>query len=63
VADDYLNWDFLHTAADRLKSWLPEAPSFDCLKLIEVALERGGQRLQVLMDGEKALAFFAKEEG
>ena len=62
VADDYLNWDFLHEAADRIKTRLPEAASFDCLKLIDVALERGGQRVQVLMDGEKALAFFAAKD-
>ncbi len=63
TAGEYLNWDFLRKAADRLSSVLPDAPAFACLKLIDVAAERGGQRLQLLMDGEKALAFFEMPGG
>jgi hypothetical protein len=61
VVSDYLNWDFLHRAADQLQTVLPGAAAAqDCLKLVDVVAERGGQKLDVLMDGEKALAFFAK---
>ncbi len=57
--EEFLNWDFLHRAADRLKDVLPEAVPTPCLKLIDVPAERSGQGLDILMDGEKALAFFA----
>src|SRR5579859_749438 len=60
---EYLNWDFLRKATDRLPSLLPDAPAFPSLKLIDVAAERSGQRLQMLMDGEKALAFFEMPGG
>jgi Pyruvate phosphate dikinase, AMP/ATP-binding domain len=63
AAGEFLNWDFLNKSADHLASLLPEAPLMDCLKLIDVAAERSGQRLQLLMDGEKALAFFEMPGG
>ncbi|MCC7357868.1 MAG: hypothetical protein IT317_00225 [Anaerolineales bacterium] len=55
---EFLNWDFLRQAADRLAAVLPEAAPVPCLKLIDVPAERLGQSLDILMDGEKALAFF-----
>ncbi|MCC6189656.1 MAG: hypothetical protein IT318_11525 [Anaerolineales bacterium] len=55
----YLNWDFLARARDRLAAVLPGQPAIDCLKVIDVPAERYGQHVEVLMDGEKALAFFA----
>ena len=63
TAGEFLNWDFLNKAADQLRSLLPDAPASDCLKLIDVAAERSGQRVQLLMDGEKALAFFEMPGG
>jgi hypothetical protein len=57
---EYLNWDFLARAKDRLSAVLPGQAPLDCLKVIEVAAERQGQKVDVRMDGEKALAFFAK---
>ena len=63
TAGEFLNWDFLNQAGDHLRSVLPDAPASDCLKLIDVAAERGGQRVQLLMDGEKALAFFEMPGG
>lgn len=57
--EEFLNWDFLHRAADHLKDVLPEATPAACLKLIDVPAERRGQLLDILMDGEKALAFFS----
>jgi hypothetical protein len=56
--EEFLNWDFLMRAADHLKDVLPEAKPAACLKVIDVAAERRGQVLDILMDGEKALAFF-----
>jgi hypothetical protein len=63
TAGEFLNWDFLNQAGDHLRSVLPDAPASDCLKLIDVAAERGGPRVQLLMDGEKALAFFEMPGG
>ncbi len=55
---DFLNWDFLLKSADRLSSVLPDSPPMPSLKVIDIANELGGQRLHLLMDGEKALAYF-----
>ncbi len=63
TSGEFLNWDFLHKSADRLANVLPESAGLTCLKLIDVAAERSGQRLQLLMDGEKALAFFEMPGG
>jgi len=56
--EEFLNWDFLNQAGDHLKDILPEATPAACLKIIDVPAERRGQSLDILMDGEKALAFF-----
>jgi hypothetical protein len=56
--EDFLNWDFLQKSADRLSSVLPDSPAMPSLKVIDIANELGGQRLHLLMDGEKALAYF-----
>ncbi len=55
---DFLNWDFLHKSADRLSSVLPDTAAMPSLKVIDIANELGGQRLHLLMDGDKALAYF-----
>jgi hypothetical protein len=55
----FINWEFLKVAGDRLSAILPDQPRIECLKVIDVPAERHGQRLDVLMDGEKALAFFS----
>ncbi len=61
-SNDYLNWDFLTRSADQLGALLPGATAPQhCLKVIDVVAERGGQRVNVLMDGAKALAFFAEK--
>ena len=56
---DFLNWDFFKRATDRLATVLPESAACDCLKLLHIPSERPGQALEIWMDGEKALAFFA----
>ena len=59
-AGEYINWSFLREAQNRLSHYLPDAPPQACLKLIDIAAERNGQKLEVWMDGEKGLAFFSK---
>jgi hypothetical protein len=57
---EFVNWEFLRGATDRLASLLPDLTRPNpCLKLIDVAAERNGQKLEVWMDGEKALGFFS----
>jgi hypothetical protein len=57
---EFVNWEFLRLAQNRLSHFVPEAPPGACLKLIDVAAERSGQKLEVWMDGERGLAFFSK---
>ncbi len=57
---EFVNWDFLRTAQNRLTAYVPDAGPQVCLKLIDVPAERNGQKLEVWMDGEKGLAFFSK---
>ena len=57
---EYINWKFLREAQNRLTAFVPEAGPQACLKLIEVAAERNGQKLEVWMDGERGMGFFSK---
>jgi hypothetical protein len=55
---EFLNWGFLENAKNALTTLAPEAADLlDCLKVIHVPVEREGHRLEILMDGERALAF------
>jgi hypothetical protein len=55
---DFLNWGFLEKAKNVLTTLVPEAAEVqDCLKVIHVPAEREGGRAEILMDGERALAF------
>jgi len=55
---DYLDWKFLNQAQNWLTDLLPEAGRLGkCLKVIHVPQERDGCQLNVVMDGERALAF------
>jgi hypothetical protein len=58
-SEEFVNWEFLEKAADHLPSILPDAQSNPSLKLVRVPSERAGRHLEIWMDGEKALAFFA----
>jgi hypothetical protein len=59
---DFLNRGFLEKAKNVLTALAPEAADLqDCLKVIHVPAEREGHRLEILMDGERALAFFTRE--
>jgi hypothetical protein len=58
--DDFLNRSFIEAARNHLATLLPEDTGYsDCLKVILVPAERQGRRLEILMDGEQALAYFA----
>ncbi|MGQ0601503.1 MAG: hypothetical protein ACT4QE_07375, partial [Anaerolineales bacterium] len=59
---EYLNREFLRTAHNSLKELLPDAdisPALaEAVTVIHVPTQRNGQKLEILMDGEKALAYF-----
>ena len=56
--DNFLNRAFLDGAQDRLADLLPAAAGADGVRVIQPPAERPGQKLEVVMDGEKALAYF-----
>ncbi len=59
---DFLNRDFLDRANNLLTTLLPDAAdTYGCVKVIHIPAEREGHRLEILMDGERALAFLARE--
>jgi pyruvate phosphate dikinase-like enzyme len=58
---DFLNWAFLNEAKNLLTTLLAEAAGYsDCVKVIHAPTEREGRRMEILMDGERALAYFAR---
>lgn len=60
---DMLNRAFLDQATNRLTELLPKEPAAadaDCVQVVHLPSERAGQTLDVLMDGEKALAYFTQ---
>ncbi len=60
---DFLNRAFIEKAKDQLAQLLPNAMSFrNCIKVINVPAERGGDFLHIAMDGDRAVAFFAPAE-
>jgi pyruvate,water dikinase len=63
--NDFLNWDFLLRATNALRQVLPEtATSYEPLvKLIHVPSNCKGCQLQILMNGETALGYFATGNG
>ena len=63
LAGDLLNEEFFNTAHNALGAILPEAADFaDSLKVIDVAQERSDASLEISMDGERALAYFARPQ-
>ena len=58
---DFLNIAFLNSAANGLAELLPgDAGYADCLKVIHIPAERENHKLDLIMDGTQAVAFFAK---
>jgi hypothetical protein len=59
---EYLNRDFLRTAHNSLRELLPNddlAPALEAaVTAIHIPTVRNGQKLDILMDGERALAYF-----
>lgn len=62
--DDWLNWDFLQGARNRLGEILPQAPDSlqACLKVIHVPTECPGRRLEIVLDGRQGIGYFDKEQ-
>lgn len=61
LPSDLVNWQFLQQAPDVLAQVLPDVPTHPCLKVIHVPAARPGQYVELLMNGEKALAYFGTE--
>lgn len=56
---EFLNWSFLKEARNSLATLLPQDAGYaECVKVIHVPAERAGQRAEIVMDGERALAYF-----
>lgn len=57
---DFLNQEFVEHAQNHLAALLPEAADYAaCIKVVNVPGEREGRRLEIAMDGQQALAYFA----
>ena len=60
---DFLNQAFLDQAQNRLANLLLEAARYsDCVKVIHVPSERHGRHLEIVMDGERALAYLSSPQ-
>jgi hypothetical protein len=60
---DWLNQTFIDGSQNRLTDLLPQASGYeDCVRVIHVPTERAGWKLEILMDGEQALAYFAQAD-
>jgi hypothetical protein len=58
---DLLNEEFFSKARNVLGMVLPEAAALaDSLKVIQISQERPDASLEISMDGERALAYFAR---
>ena len=58
---DYLNRAFLSGAQNHLEALLPEAARYGrCIKVIHVPSERKEHYLEIVMDGDRALAYMAR---
>jgi pyruvate,water dikinase len=59
---DYVNQEFLERADNSLAALLPQDADYgDCLQVICVPQECGGCHLEIVMDGEQALAYLYDE--
>jgi hypothetical protein len=57
---DLLNEEFVGRAKNQLAALLPESAEYaDCLKVIHAPSERPNTSLEISMDGERAVAYFA----
>jgi Pyruvate phosphate dikinase, AMP/ATP-binding domain len=56
---EFLNRAFLRDAGNYLAGILPADASYgECVKVIHAPAERDGRRIEIVMDGERALAYF-----
>lgn len=59
-SDDYLNLDFIRSAADKMTDFFPDATKVShCIKLIHIPTERPGGKFEVIMDGQLGLGYIA----
>jgi hypothetical protein len=55
---DSFNYSFIEQAQNHLEAVLPQDAGYsDCLKVVHVPQERAGCYLEIVMDGERALAY------
>lgn len=60
---EFLNREFIDEAKDQLPQLLPNATDCRrCIKLIKVPDERAGDLVHIVMDGDRAVAYFAPPE-
>ncbi|MBN1954063.1 MAG: hypothetical protein JW900_03330 [Anaerolineae bacterium] len=59
---DFINQEWLARAGNQLVDLMPEAgPYADCIRVIHVPSERAGHTMQIVMDGERGLAYTVRE--
>jgi hypothetical protein len=57
-SDDYLNLDFIRSAADKMTDFFPDATKVShCIKLIHIPTERINGKFEVIMDGQRGLGY------
>jgi hypothetical protein len=60
-AGDHLNWDFIRGSQNQIQKFIPEQTTASrCIKVIHIPAERPGYRLEILMDGQKALGYLTQ---
>src|SRR5690606_31182922 len=56
---DYLNTEFLEKAENQIERFIPDlTKAARCIKVIHIPTTRPGYHLELVMDGQKGLAYF-----
>lgn len=65
ASTDFLNWDFLEQAADHLHKIIMREPSpaSRCIKVIHIPTAGNGAHLELVMDGQRGLAYLKNTKG
>jgi hypothetical protein len=60
---DHLNWDFIKHSENQISKFIPEqSKAGSCIKVIHVPTERPGYQLEMIMDGQTALAYLTRSK-
>jgi hypothetical protein len=60
---DHLNWEFIKQAGNKISNFISEQTQASrCIKVIHVPSERAGHHLELLMDGQKGLAYLTSSK-